>query len=121
MMLKPPTSFEEHEKTPISYFSSNCRESRDAWVSDLMNHIDVTSYGKCLHNSGGDDAGGRHHYYHIWTDNPRFYSLEAAARASMAINIIISIYGRITLDSTPSRPQPGLRGPKGSGENAENG
>ena len=59
MMLAPPPPFEDRDKTPLSFFSSNCRESRDRDVSALMNHIDVTSYGKCLHNAGGDDAGGR--------------------------------------------------------------
>lgn len=44
---------------PVSYMSSNCREERDEWVAQLMAVIGVASYGRCLHNQHGEDAGGR--------------------------------------------------------------
>jgi hypothetical protein len=46
-------------------------------------------------------------YYHIWTYNPRFYSLQAPCSYFL---LRITIYGHITLDSTPSR----LRAPTGT-------
>jgi len=57
MLLKPPGP--KTEKAPLSYFSSNCRKERDVWVVELMTYMEVASYGDCLHNRGGDDAGGR--------------------------------------------------------------
>jgi len=59
MMMVPMTKADGHSSEPVSYFSSNCRESRDKWVSELMQHVKVASYGDCLHNKAGDDAGGR--------------------------------------------------------------
>lgn len=37
---------------PIAYVQSDCNTpiERDAFVSELMNYIDVDSYGKCVHN-----------------------------------------------------------------------
>eukprot|EP00656_Telonema_subtile_P003227 TRINITY_DN11474_c0_g1_i1.p1 TRINITY_DN11474_c0_g1~~TRINITY_DN11474_c0_g1_i1.p1 ORF type:complete len:264 (+),score=67.62 TRINITY_DN11474_c0_g1_i1:316-1107(+) len=60
-MLAPPAwSFAQKAALPpVSYMSSNCREGRDLWVAELMMHIQVASYGRCLHNQHGKDAGGR--------------------------------------------------------------
>jgi len=58
MMLRPVPP-KPPQEPPISYFSSNCRGPRDQFVQELMQHMEVASYGDCLHNRGGDDAGGR--------------------------------------------------------------
>ena len=47
----------------------------------------------------------------MWTHNPRFYSLESGGVDwGLLLNIdLIAIYGRITLDSTPSNLEESLR------------
>jgi len=48
----------------------------------------------------GGDLAGRLEYYHIRTYNPRFYSLlEGGGTWQGGSNI--TIYGHVTLDSTP--------------------
>lgn len=38
--------------SPVAYVQSDCNTpvERDAFVSELMNHINIDSYGKCIHN-----------------------------------------------------------------------
>lgn len=43
----------------VAYFASNCDTAslRDEYVSELMQHIEVDSYGACLHNK--DEAASQ--------------------------------------------------------------
>ena len=42
---------------PVAYVQSNCDtpSERDDYVAELMRHIKVDSYGKCLHNRQAND------------------------------------------------------------------
>jgi hypothetical protein len=59
------------------------------WSAFLSSFILSACPFRCPAGQTRDD------YYHIWTYNPRFYSLPISSSS------IITIYGRITLDSTP--------------------
>lgn len=40
------------ESSPVVWIQTNCQTSnkREIYVKELMKHIDVDSYGPCLHN-----------------------------------------------------------------------
>lgn len=48
----------------VAFFASNCgtggADIRLNYVKELMNYIDVDSYGGCLHNKDYKKAGGGH-------------------------------------------------------------
>ena len=64
-------------------------------AAQLLPKDPAVIYGRAIAMSDTIEAlpegDGTVTYYHIWTHNPRFHSL-------------ITIYGRITLDSTPVLP-----------------
>lgn len=77
LYLLPP-----HNKTssvPVVYVASNCRplNRRDDYVEELMKHIAVDSYGRCLHNKDMNGTGtrgkldtiGRYKFYLAFENN----------------------------------------------------
>uniref|UniRef100_A0A7S3G316 Fucosyltransferase n=1 Tax=Palpitomonas bilix TaxID=652834 RepID=A0A7S3G316_9EUKA len=59
--MSPPVPLsKKRTDAPAAYIQSNCLSFRDNYVKELMKHMNVHSYGRCVHNKNFDDgqAGG---------------------------------------------------------------
>ena len=96
-VLKP---FSEKRKVPVYAVNSNCEPVRTAYQKELMKHVDVDSYGRCLHNKDGLTAVYENHFHQdasklqasykftlvfmnadcdLWVDTRLLYALDAGS------------------------------------------